>query len=313
MDTQTLSKYLHAFGNLHRNKGLAPHKPILLLSILDEIGRGRITDNEIVLTVELVAAFREYWQALPLPPGNWLERIWMPYRYLIQDGFWELVKDGHSLTGKEAGEPHSVTDARTRINYARFAPDLWLLLQDNTARQALHAYLLQKYFSITPEQVQPFVPADPLAAQLEKLIASAQSQPKPKQPKLGKENDVEYLRNHLFPKIVYAVYDNSCAVCSLNVRIGDSRVLIAAHIRPFAQFHDNHPSNGLSLCLNHHWAFDRGGFSIADNYTLLVSPLLTGTTGFITPNAAIRLPSSNKCHPDPASLAWHRRKHNFPK
>ncbi len=70
MDAQILHKYLHAFGHLHRNMGLAPHKPILLLSILDEIGRGRITDNEIVLTVELVSAFREYWQALPLPPGN---------------------------------------------------------------------------------------------------------------------------------------------------------------------------------------------------------------------------------------------------
>ncbi len=306
MDTQTLGKYLHAFGNLHRNKGLAPHKPILLLSILDEIGRGRITDNEIILTVELVAAFREYWQTLPLPPGNWLERSYLPYRYLLQDGFWELVRNGEAITGKEVGEPTSVPDTRARIHFARFDADLWALTQDKPAREALRAHLLQTYFGIQPSQVQALVIADPLAAQLDKLIANAQSQPKPKQPKLGKESDVEYLRNRLFPRIVYAVYDNACAVCSLNVRIGDSRVLIAAHIRPFAQFHDNHPSNGLSLCLNHHWAFDRGGFSIADDYTLLVSPQLTGTAGFVTPGTPIRLPSSDKCHPDPASLAWHR-------
>ena len=176
MDDNVFAKYRRGFGNLHCYKDIAPHKPILLLSILDEIGRGHVTDNQIVLTQELVAAFREYWQVLPLPPGNWRERIWIPYRYLIQDGFWELVKDGQSVTGKEAGEPTSVTDARIRITYARFAPDLWLLLQDTATRETCHAHLLQKSFSITPEQVQPLIPADPLAAQLEKLIASAQSQ-----------------------------------------------------------------------------------------------------------------------------------------
>lgn len=48
---------------------LTPHSPILLLSILDEIGRGRITDNKIVLNVELVSAFYDYCEGLPLPPG----------------------------------------------------------------------------------------------------------------------------------------------------------------------------------------------------------------------------------------------------
>ena len=306
MDAATLHKYLHAFAHLHRNKGLAPHKPVLLLSILDEIGRGHIMDNEIVLTVELVAAFREYWQTLPLPPGNWLERVQLPYRYLVQDGFWELVKDGAARTGKEIGEPSSITDARVRIDFARFAPDLWLLTQDNAAREALRGLLLQTYFSITPAQVQPFVPADPLAAQLDKLIAQAQSQPKPKAPGKVKEGDVDYLRHNLFPKVMYAVYDNACAVCGLRVQIGKSRVLAAVHIKPFYLFHDDHPSNGLALCLNHHWAFDGGGFSVADNYTLLVSPQLTGTAGFATPGAPILLPSSDKCRPDPAALAWHR-------
>lgn len=305
MDAATLTKYLHAFAHLHRNKGLAPHKPVLLLSILDEIGRGHITDNEIILTVELVAAFREYWQTLPLPPGNWLERVQLPYRYLLQDGFWELVKDGTARTGKEVGEPTSITDARVRIDFARFAPDLWELTQDVAARNTLRGLLLQTYFNIAPEQVQAYVSVNPLAAQVDKLIADAQSKPKP--PKVAKENnDAGYLRNKLFAQVVYGVYDNACAVCNLSVRIGDSRVLIASHIRQFALFGDNHPSNGLALCLNHHWAFDSGGFSVADNYTLLVSPQLSGTAGFVTPGAPLRLPTSNKCHPDPAALAWHR-------
>lgn len=307
MDTQTLGKYLHAFGNLHQNKGIAPHKPILLLSILDEIGRGRITDNEIVLAVELVAAFREYWQTLPLPPGNWLERSYLPYRYLLQDGFWQLVKNGEALTGKEVGEPTSIPDTRARIHYARFDAELWALLQDTPTREAFRAHLLQTYFGILPSQVQALVIADPLAAQVDKLIANAQSQPKPKAAKVVKESsDLDYLRQQLFAKVLYAVYDNACAICDLRVRIGDSRVLTAIHIKQFSKFGNNHPSNGLALCFNHHWAFDRGGISVADDYTVLVSPQLTGTTGFVTPGAPMRLPSSDKCHPDPECLAWHR-------
>ena len=306
MDTKILYKYLYDFGHLHRNKGMSPHKPVLLLSILDEIGKGHISDNQIPLTVELVAAFREYWEVLPLPPGNWLERIYLPYRYLIQDGFWELVKNGQALTGKEVGEPHSIPDARARIHYAQFTPDLWELLQDKAAREALHAHLLQVYFGITASQVQPVVPADPVAAQVDKLIADAQSLPKPKIAKTVKEGDVEYLRSQLFPKVVYAVYNNACTVCDLRVRIGDSRILQAAHIKKFAEFGNNHPSNGLALCLNHHWAFEQGGFSISDDYAVLVSPQLIGTTTFVSAGSPIHLPTSEKCYPDPAALAWHR-------
>ena len=311
MDAQTLHKYLDAFGKLHRNMGLAPHKPILLLSILDEIGRGRITDNEIILTVELVSAFREYWQVLPLPPGNWLERVYMPYRYLYQDGFWHFVKNDEALTGKEVGEPHSIPDARSRVDYACLEMDLWQLLQEKPAREALHAHLLQVYFGIIPSQVQPIVAADPVAAQVDKLVADAQSKPKPKAAKIVKEGDVEYLRSALFPKVIYAIYNNTCAVCGLGVRIGDSRVLNASHIRDFALFGDNHPSNGLALCHNHHWGFDRGGFSITDDYKLLVSPKMTDTPDFVSAGSSIYLPASPKCYPDPAALAWHRKRHDF--
>lgn len=312
MDAQILHKYLNAFGKLHRNMGLAPHKPILLLSILDEIGRGRITDNEIILTVELVSAFREYWQVLPLPPGNWLERVYMPYRYLYQDGFWHFVKNGEPLTGKEVGEPHSIPDARSRVNYAHFDLELWQLLQESSTREALHAHLLQVYFGITPSQVQPIIPADPIAAQVDKLIAEAQSKPKPKVAKIVKESDAEYLRIALFPKVIYKVYDDTCAACGLKVYIGKSRILHASHIRQFSLFGDNHPSNGIALCLNHHWAFDLGGFSITDDYKLLVSSKMTGTSNFVSAGSSIFLPVSAKCYPDPASLAWHRD-HRFQK
>ena len=306
MDAQTLDKYLRLFGDLHRNMGLAPHKPILLLSILDEIDRGHITENEITLSVELVAAFRENWHVLPLPSGSWLERIWNPFRYLLQDGFWELVKNGTALTGKELGQPNSVNDMRKRADYASFAPDLWDLVQDKTARLLLRQHLLHIYFSITPLEVQPYVPTDPLEAQLQKLIREAQSKPRMKRTK-DTANDTEYyVRHALFPQIVRAVYDDTCAVCGLFARTQKTSIVEAAHIKRFADFHDDHPSNGLALCKGHHWGFDAGGFTIDDNYAVMVSPHLQFAPGYITSGVSIHLPSSKNCYPALDSLAYHR-------
>ena len=307
MDVQILQKYLLAFGKLRRHNGLAPHKPLLLLAVLDEIGRGHITGNEIILTRELVAAFDNYWEGLPLPPGTWHKRIYTPYHRLVQEGFWHLLKDGRSMTGEEAGQPHSIPDARSRIHCARLKEDLWQLVQDAAARDVLHADLLRVYFGLNFSQVQPIAAADQIAVQINKLIAEAQSKPKPKVAKVVKEEgDEEYLRRELFRDVIYKVYDNTCAACGLKVRVGNSRVLAASHIKQFALFGDNHPSNGLALCFNHHWAFDRGGFSISDDYKLLVSPQMTGTPGFVSAGSSIYLPASPKCYPDPAALAWHR-------
>lgn len=308
VDTQTLSKYLNLFGDLHRNMGLAPHKPVLLLSILDEIDRGHITENEIVLSVELVAAFRENWQILPLPPGNWLERIWNPFRYLLQDGFWELVKDGASLSGKEVGQPNSVNDMRKRADYASFSPDLWQLLQAKTARIVLRQHLLKVYFGITPSQVQPVIPADPLEAQLQKLISEAQSQPRLKKAKMTMDGTEYFVRHALFPQIIRAVYDDTCAVCGLFARTEKSSIVESAHIKPFADYHDDHPSNGIALCKGHHWGFDAGGFTVENDYTIIVSSHFQFAPGYITSGTPLRLPSSKNCYPAPASLAIHREK-----
>jgi putative restriction endonuclease len=131
--------------------GTAPHKPVLLLSILDEINRGHISENQIVLTVELVASFRENWDVFSA--GRKGQRVWIPFYYLTGEKFWKLVKNGLELVPKQVGEPNSVNDMQKRVDYAVFAPDLWELLQDKTSRIVLRQHLLQVYFGITPEQV----------------------------------------------------------------------------------------------------------------------------------------------------------------
>jgi putative restriction endonuclease len=65
-----LDKYLQMFANLRTDRGWdrypeitchrAPHKPFLLLSVMDLIDQGRITENVIEPSYELVDTFNTY-------------------------------------------------------------------------------------------------------------------------------------------------------------------------------------------------------------------------------------------------------------
>ena len=56
-----LPYYLDKFSNLHRNKlkgEIAPHKPIMLLSVMDLIEAGFITSNKIEFSEMLEERFK---------------------------------------------------------------------------------------------------------------------------------------------------------------------------------------------------------------------------------------------------------------
>jgi putative restriction endonuclease len=74
-----LEKYPQMFGKLRTDKGRdrypeityhrSPHKPFLLLSSIDIIAQGRITENLIEPSYELVDTFNTYWATI-MPPGS---------------------------------------------------------------------------------------------------------------------------------------------------------------------------------------------------------------------------------------------------
>lgn len=62
-----LQKYLSAFSRLKRGNtiyGKAPHKPVLLLSIIELIEKGLVVSNAIPVNADLVGTFKENWQLL---------------------------------------------------------------------------------------------------------------------------------------------------------------------------------------------------------------------------------------------------------
>jgi putative restriction endonuclease len=306
----SLSKYIGIFGNLHRShnakKGYAPHKPVLLLAVLDEFDRGHVKDNLVEITPELVASFRAYWRAL-VPANTWVERIVYPFRYLIQDGFWELVRNGVSQSTQALGDPTSLNQLAAMIDGAHLAPDLWQLLQDRTAINALRTFLLKEYFSVGAADIQPQLPANPIDYEVEKLKAEAQSKFRMRKVSESTDETGYYVRHALFPKVVRTLYHDACAVCHLGVHADDgSGIVDAAHIMPFGIFHNDDPRNGIAFCKNHHWGFDEGWFAVSDEYKIIVSSRLRNALTYITADVPLVLPSQTEYAPALDALAWHR-------
>ena len=95
-----LSTHLKPFASLNRAPGAvwtdatkrkAPHKPLLLLAVLDLVHRGAITTPFIAVSgdlVELNELFNLYWRRI-IPLGQ--TSIAFPFSRLDREPFWELV------------------------------------------------------------------------------------------------------------------------------------------------------------------------------------------------------------------------------
>ena len=91
-------------------------------------------------------------------------------------------------------------------------------------------------------------------------------------------------------------------------------IVDGSHILPFAEFRDDRFDNGISLCKNHHWAFDRGWFSIDDNYRIIIAkerlheePSEHTRQMQDFHGEQILLPTKAEYEPRLAALEWHRK------
>lgn len=117
------------------------------------------------------------------------------------------------------------------------------------------------------------------------------------------------------PKVKSA-YQNKCAVCGSQRYAPDGRPEVeAAHIRSAVS--DNGPDsirNGVALCRLHHWGFDKGWFSIDDDYSIIVrdEPEINGYDEFaMLEREELNLPEDEELHPETRFLRFHREKHGF--
>ncbi len=84
---RTWQQWLERLYNLRRDKRDSherPHKPVLLLAILDLLDRGHLDSNQVALTPELTQTFRRYFDVVRRADDK--PTIENPFCFLSGDG-----------------------------------------------------------------------------------------------------------------------------------------------------------------------------------------------------------------------------------
>lgn len=271
----------------------APHKPILILVVLELADQGLLSDRLLVLTPELAFRFFSYWEIVrhrrKQPPN-----VRLPFYHLDSDGIW---------TALDENQQHC--QDRQRVSYALLSDELLSLLASDAFRQQARQILITKYFR--PEERLALyalcgteVPTEEEAAANLKRATLADAQ--------------QQGREVRFRVSVVSAYHYTCILTGYRLTtVSGGSIVDAAHIRPFASSRNNDPQNGLALCKNAHWLFDQGLWTVTDDYRILVADqhfaesYTDGKPLRDYQGAYLQFPRTSALRPCVDHLAWHRR------
>jgi putative restriction endonuclease len=323
----SLAHYLHKFSHLRTDRtggwtaatrNQAPHKPILLLSVLDLFAQGRITANLIEITPELGELFSAYWsKVMPLERrGN----LALPFFHLRSSGIWHLLpQPGKEAAAEATRQVDTLSQLGKLILGVRLDDDLFALLQVAEPRNALRAILVQTYFA--PEfhadllalgeiNLQAFVYSQHLIEQARKQVREIADEDNSYQP---------VVRDQGFRKAVVRIYDHRCAFCGVRMLTSDGHTAVdAAHIIPWSRSHEtvtftvDDPHNGMALCGLCHWTFDQGLLGVSATYLMLLSGelrIIQNVPGHLQTleGRSIIGPAEQVLWPHIEALDWHRQ------
>ena len=301
---KNIAYYCQLFANLNvsstRQRGNAHYKPILLLSVIDLITQGIILDNRILVSDELIDTFNKYWNVLA--SDAYKGGLHYPFFHLQTEGFWHLVFKP-TFNGLQ---PKTTNKLKEAVEYAFLDSQLFDLLEDPVARQELIDTLVAVWFSANKKELEDILQVN-RDFQDSPLFDLGNTD---KEPKTVLRKSV--IRNAFFRKAIVHIYDYRCAFCRLKVtRAINQNIVDGAHIKPFSEFYESKIDNGLALCKNHHWAFDRGWFSVDEAYRIIVASDLKEESPNAKPmkdfhQEMILLPNAEIYYPSLEALQWHR-------
>lgn len=185
-----LEYYIEAFVHLHVAKvkgNKAPHKAILLLSIIDLIESKVIRYPQIELSDELITMFNMIWGRYLGESSIFSKDITKPYFHMQHEQFWKLVEkyDTEAMLVAE-DEPwskdkedkkklpngsYSIKSMRSAFEYAEIDDKLFLLLQNSDARAMLRVVLINTYLANQPTKTMPNISTIIAALPLLALVA----------------------------------------------------------------------------------------------------------------------------------------------
>ena len=290
----------------------APHKPFLMLSIVDHFAQGLITENFIEPSFDLVDTFNHYWQTI-MPFGT-KGNMAYPFPRLQNDGILQLIPNPDHSGRINIEGISSMKKLRQVCIGAKLQNELFFLLSRPASREHLRASIINHYFS---EEIRQAV-AECGMVNI-KSYEYSQELLKVSEEQSSFETEEEIARNikirdQGFRKAIVKLYEHRCALCGIRMMTSEGHTVVeAAHIKPWSESHDDSPTNGMSLCRLCHWSFDEGLMSVGNNYEVLVSKRVATENNYpghilSLSDRVIFKPDGEAFWPGQENLGWHRDK-----
>jgi putative restriction endonuclease len=313
-------KYLQAFKKLKRGVtqyGKAPHKVVMLLSVLQAFQNKLIFCNQIFITPELVLLFKSNWNDLVIT--NHVCNFALPFWHLKGEKFWHLkANSGFENFIYLKDSVSSINQLNNLTEYAFLDESLFLLMTDEKSNMLLQQLLLDEYF---PGFKSTFIPKlDAAQSYINKIETKILFEPAIEYQTeikflLEQNNEEEiYLRGAIFKRKIPKIYNNTCCISGMKVEASINVSMIdACHIIPFSESYNDTINNGIALCPNLHRAFDRGLIGINDDYCVIVSDKFLESTDAayqlkIFNGKQILLPNSERYYPNIEYLKQHKER-----
>jgi putative restriction endonuclease len=297
-----IARWLQVLGrlNVYRARGgPAPHKPLLILVLLEMAEKGDLPAMVLPLTPELAFQFASYWSVVAHRRTQRPD-VRLPFYHLQSDGCWNSLRE-------DGGPADSPRSARC----AAFNPDFEAALLDPNFRREARRILIESYFEPPERLALRALVAEPIAADegIDELGDGITFEEARQARGRG--------RSARFRLDVVAAYKYTCSLTGRRLTTVTAGSLVeAAHIRQFARSGSDEIGNGLALSRDAHWAFDRGLWSLTDEYKVIeavdcfVEQCPDGRALGEYHGHSIRLPADRRLWPNSINLAWHRN-HTF--
>jgi putative restriction endonuclease len=321
-----LADYVNAFTHLRTDSGKAkfpeitldkaPHKPLLLLTVLDLAAQGSLRTNFVSLSPELGDLFTLYWKLVM--PSDRAGNLALPFFHLKNDGFWHLIPhhDKEEILAA-IRQIAGMAQLRDTVIGVQLDEALYQLICIEETRNILRAAIIKQYFrsEIHDRLLEQAIVNVNSFQYSEELLEKARNQPTASVP-IVDQKQKPAARDQGFRRAIVTAYDHRCVLCGVRILTLDGHTAAtAAHIIPWSISYNDNPRSGLCLCRLCHWVFDEGLVSITPKYRVRLSQQIYSIgniSGHISTlnDRPIFEPTEPVFNPDVESLAWHNE-HTF--
>lgn len=301
-----LNFYLHKIRKIRidRARGTpAPHKPILLLAVIDLIEQGTISINRIEPSPQLVETYLNYFAQV----SAGLSRPYLPFYHLKTSGFWHLHAQPSQQNALAATKGFkSMSQLASVLAYASFDDELFALLLQPETRELIRQTIIDAHLSAYRTAIESIFQTSQQITDIAHLLERQAEE------KTAISIPPSPVRSAAFRREIMRLYNYTCAACRLRIITLDGKTAVdAAHIVPFAHSHDDSIGNGIALCKLHHWAFEYGLIAIDNDYKMIVSTNFEerGNEPFLLRSLrakGIYLPKEKPFRPSLTMIRWHR-------